>query len=275
MRMKNKKLIALRLDPDLLGWYRNQGAGYQSRMQEALRQHMLRTDHPLPGEADMAHKKTATKQGWDTRLVSGDDAPATVQLKEAQDGDIVYRGGGRYVTVSDGTVGDVRLEKIRCPLYDTQVQTNIFDLPAGRREEHLHNPPAITFFQNPNGRSSAFTNMQSSGQLCWPKRFDIDGMRVGISELVDVGEAYLDLRIGEVRCLSIPLKNMERDDDVSKDLANCPVLPRMRFKHVGIDPPLYIPPVQNFRVTLFTGSKSFGSAEIRVQLDGFLYREIQ
>lgn len=35
-----KKHISLRLDPDILEWFKSQGLGYQSRINDALRQHM-------------------------------------------------------------------------------------------------------------------------------------------------------------------------------------------------------------------------------------------
>lgn len=35
-----KKQLTVRLDPDVVEWFRSQGPGYQSRMNEALRRHM-------------------------------------------------------------------------------------------------------------------------------------------------------------------------------------------------------------------------------------------
>ena len=35
-----KKQLTVRLDPDIVAWFKSQGTGYQSRMNEALRQHM-------------------------------------------------------------------------------------------------------------------------------------------------------------------------------------------------------------------------------------------
>lgn len=37
-----KTQITLRLDVDLLAWFRAQGRGYQTRINEALREHMKR-----------------------------------------------------------------------------------------------------------------------------------------------------------------------------------------------------------------------------------------
>jgi len=38
-----KKSISLRVDADVLAWFKCQGKGYQTRMNEALRQFMLQT----------------------------------------------------------------------------------------------------------------------------------------------------------------------------------------------------------------------------------------
>jgi hypothetical protein len=183
----------------------------------------------------------------------------------------------RFVTVKDARQGTIRLERLRQPLYDTQVHGTMFSVPMARRDEFIATPPPIMFFQNGIGptRGLSITNLATAGQLSWPKRFDIDGIRISFSHLVDISEASFALRIGEKSYLTMPLVNMERDDDPIKDAEHGPLLPRMRFKHVGISPTIYIPPVQWFGVELNPGNKHFESAEIRVQLDGVVYREIQ
>ncbi len=40
VRPEAKKLLSLRLDSDVVEWFRNQGAGYQSRMNAVLRSYM-------------------------------------------------------------------------------------------------------------------------------------------------------------------------------------------------------------------------------------------
>lgn len=35
-----KKQITVRFDPDIIEWFQSQGTGYQSRMNDALRQHI-------------------------------------------------------------------------------------------------------------------------------------------------------------------------------------------------------------------------------------------
>jgi hypothetical protein len=183
----------------------------------------------------------------------------------------------RFVTVKDARQGTIRLERLRQPLYDTQVHGTMFSVPMARRDEFIATPPPIMFFQNGIGptRGLSITNLATAGQLSWPKRFGIDGIRISFSHLVDISEASFALRIGEKSYLTMPLVNMERDDDPIKDAEHGPLLPRMRFKHVGISPTIYIPPVQWFGVELNPGNKHFESAEIRVQLDGVVYREIQ
>ena len=37
---EKKRLISLRLDPDVIQWYKSQGRGYQTRMNAVLRQYM-------------------------------------------------------------------------------------------------------------------------------------------------------------------------------------------------------------------------------------------
>lgn len=39
-----KKQITVRFDPDIIDWFKAQGAGYQSRMNEALRRYMNKPD---------------------------------------------------------------------------------------------------------------------------------------------------------------------------------------------------------------------------------------
>ena len=36
-----KKQLTVRFDPDIVEWFKSQGAGYQSRMNDALRQHIV------------------------------------------------------------------------------------------------------------------------------------------------------------------------------------------------------------------------------------------
>ncbi len=42
---KSKPLISIRLDPDVLDWFKSQGAGYQTRMNAVLRMYMEAQKH--------------------------------------------------------------------------------------------------------------------------------------------------------------------------------------------------------------------------------------
>lgn len=43
---RQKKMVTLRMDEDVLAWFRRQGAGYQSRINSALREFMRQKDKP-------------------------------------------------------------------------------------------------------------------------------------------------------------------------------------------------------------------------------------
>jgi hypothetical protein len=163
-------------------------------------------------------------------------------------------------TVRDMRKGEVLLEKGRQPIYDTQLWSG--------------NRCSIAFFQNPNGRSTAYSNLISPGCFNWPKRFTVDGIRVSFSQKVDISKGYLRLTIGEKGYLTMALANLERDDDPVKDAAAAPTLPPIRLKHLGLNPGFYIPPVQNFCVTIDAGDIESMCCDVRVQLEGTLYREI-
>ena len=42
---KSKSLISIRMDPDVLEWFKSQGAGYQTRMNAVLRMYMEAHKH--------------------------------------------------------------------------------------------------------------------------------------------------------------------------------------------------------------------------------------
>ena len=49
---KSKPLISIRLDPDVLDWFKSQGAGYQTRMNAVLRMYMEAQKHNKSLESD-------------------------------------------------------------------------------------------------------------------------------------------------------------------------------------------------------------------------------
>ncbi len=52
-----KQAISLRVDPDVLGWFRNQGPGYQSRMNAVLRQYAQAHGAPVASRSARAPRK--------------------------------------------------------------------------------------------------------------------------------------------------------------------------------------------------------------------------
>ena len=55
-----KKAVNLRIDADVLNWFKSQGAGYQTRINQILRQHMynsLPAAHPSPMRRQPPHTK--------------------------------------------------------------------------------------------------------------------------------------------------------------------------------------------------------------------------
>lgn len=42
-----KQLLSLRLDADVVGWFKNQGEGYQTRINNALREYVTQHGHDL------------------------------------------------------------------------------------------------------------------------------------------------------------------------------------------------------------------------------------
>ena len=49
---KSKPLISIRLDPDVLEWFKSQGSGYQTRMNAVLRMYMEAQEHNKSLESD-------------------------------------------------------------------------------------------------------------------------------------------------------------------------------------------------------------------------------
>ena len=55
-----KKSVSLRLDPDVLDWYKHQGPGYQTRMNAVLRMYMRAKNSNVKSSPTM--KKTVKRQ---------------------------------------------------------------------------------------------------------------------------------------------------------------------------------------------------------------------
>jgi hypothetical protein len=98
---------------------------------------------------------------------------------------------------ADAASGQVNLEALSQPLYDFQ------SVVGG----------AVTaFYQQPNGRSLLFTNLESAGSLTWPKRFSVKAFRfvpaanAAAADLVTLYTlAFARLKVGEKDYFVSPL----------------------------------------------------------------------
>lgn len=189
-----------------------------------------------------------------------------------------------FRTVTDQQKGSIRLEAVHQPLYDSALITGA---------------ASISFFQNPANKSSVDTNLQTAGQLSWPKRFSIRALR----QVVQFGAiqytqmaSYLNnssvrLAVGEKPYLTLPVFVIP--SGVSLEVAfvtgaAAPTAPAngQNFANHGrgdqrniysLLHSIYLPPVQNFNLTLDIGSGYTHAANFKVWwfLEGELLREIQ
>ena len=56
-----KETITIRVDSDVLGWFKRQGTGYQTRMNQVLRRYMDVAGQQRVRPADQARRKTSTR----------------------------------------------------------------------------------------------------------------------------------------------------------------------------------------------------------------------
>lgn len=164
-------------------------------------------------------------------------------------------------------VDDIKLEQVWQPLWDT------FLFPPTPVE-------TIFFFQNPAGRSYFDTNMQTAGCLPWPKRYYPCELSIRLGTPGALGfvkehrdrlcraaegladnSAVASFRIGEKTEFQCPLWGMYNPN-------------MLEWKAPLLSKP-YIPPVQNFMVTLSIPKWMLppGTA-VRCMLNGYLLREI-
>jgi uncharacterized protein (DUF4415 family) len=57
-----KETITIRVDSDVLGWFKRQGTGYQTRMNQVLRRYMDVAGQQRVRPADQTRRKTSTRQ---------------------------------------------------------------------------------------------------------------------------------------------------------------------------------------------------------------------
>ena len=57
-----KETITIRVDSDVLGWFKRQGTGYQTRMNQVLRRYMDVARRQRGRSADQTRRQTSTRQ---------------------------------------------------------------------------------------------------------------------------------------------------------------------------------------------------------------------
>lgn len=188
-----------------------------------------------------------------------------------------------FRTVKDAQSGSIRLEAIHQPMYDSVSLT-----ASGT---------TLLFSQGANNRSALLTNLQTAGQLSWPKRFSIRALRqvLGFASAAvysDVANylarATFKVLVGEKNYLTIPAfiltagTGLEQQTIVAAPALTASTVyanhgrPEQRNIYSLLHS-IYLPPVQNFAVDLTVESGLTITAGLRVHLflEGELLREIQ
>lgn len=186
--------------------------------------------------------------------------------------------------VSDAQQGEIKLEAVHQPLYDRAVVN-----AAG----------TYSYFQNPSGRNQFQTNVQTAGQLSWPKRFSVKALRSvpSFNALATDLLSYYDnsifrLNVGEKNYLTLPAMMITPGVGLEIQLltgAAAPLTPANSQNYARHSRPehrniytlihsVFIPPVQNFAVSIEVLSSvalSVAGFGLHVYLEGELLREIQ
>lgn len=188
-----------------------------------------------------------------------------------------------FRTVPDAQQGEIKLEAVHQPLYD-RVEVD----GAG----------TFSFFQNPAGRGRFETNLTTAGQLSWPKRFSIRALRQvpAFTALMTDIQTYLSdtvirVTVGEKDYLILPAFLITAGVGLEAQTllgAADPIAPANSAVYANLGRPnhqniyslihsVYLPPVQNFAVTLEVGAAAAPANDVPVHLflEGELLREIQ
>jgi hypothetical protein len=187
-----------------------------------------------------------------------------------------------FRSVTDQNSGEIKLEAIHQPLYDSA--------------SILAATGVYSYFQNPSGRSAFETNLQTAGVLSWPKRFSIKAIRqvpaFGAlwSDLVlFFSNATLQISVGEKTYLTLPAFMVTAGVGLEGQTlvgAAAPGAPTNSINYANNGRPnqqniyslvhsVFIPPVQNFSVTLTVGTAPANAFRNHLFLEGELLREIQ
>lgn len=186
-----------------------------------------------------------------------------------------------FRTVKDARQGSIRLEAIHQPLYDSVA---------------LVAQTSVTLFSTGSaGRSALLTNLQTAGQLSWPKRFSIRALRqvLGYASIATYADAAAFLQrgsykvqVGEKVYLTIPAFILTAGTGLEQQtVVPAPALtastvyanhgrPEQRNIYSLLHS-IYLPPVQNFYVQLDIATGLSVTVTLHLFLEGELLREIQ
>jgi hypothetical protein len=187
-----------------------------------------------------------------------------------------------FRTVKDARSGSIRLEAIHQPLYDSVLLATTLQTSA------------TLFSLGNNGRSALYTNLQTAGQLSWPKRFSIRALRqvLGFNSAtyanvaVFWGAAFYQLQVGEKVYLTIPAFILTAGGGLSQQtlvpatagtaVINCETGWPDQRNIYSLLHSIYLPPVQNFFLAMTTAGGTLSAATYtHIFLEGELLREIQ
>ena len=189
-----------------------------------------------------------------------------------------------YRQADDAATGDVKLEAITQPYYDNAT------IATGGS--------TTSFFQQPNGRATLFTNLESAGTLTWPKRYSIKAFRIVPStaslaqDLVNFyANGTFTFRVGEKNYFVSPVVLITPGVGllVWNILgAAAPLTPangsnvatngESNHRNIYIlQHPIWLPSVQNFRgvIDMAASFTTSASLSIWMYIEGELFREIQ
>jgi hypothetical protein len=189
-----------------------------------------------------------------------------------------------FRTVKDQQSGSIRLEAVHQPLYDSATPTA---------------SSSTSFFQNPAGKTAFDSNLQTAGQLSWPKRFSVRALRqvcaLGTVLFTDLSaylaRASIKLSVGEKVYLTLPAFVVPAGVSMEVAYVTGAAAPAAPANGINVGNhgrgdqrnvysllhSVYIPPVQNFGLTLdiATGYTPATAFKIHWFLEGELLREIQ
>lgn len=78
-----KKMVSIRLDGDVVDWYKGEGPGYQTRMNAVLKAYMLATLDSQTSKPSQVVKKSTSGQTASVAMVSARKPKMAVTLKAA------------------------------------------------------------------------------------------------------------------------------------------------------------------------------------------------